>query len=118
MDMIDKVVFQSQQRLALLPRTMRHIFHALCFVDKSSTSHCNLIQSIFGTPQSFLAQIYNVLFVLNPVITQLESSVFGFVGVLVGFVGSESVIWLLLIMINILCGPLKQLCFCVLGGRL
>ncbi len=36
--------------------------------------------------------------------------IFGFVGVLVGFAGSESVIWLLLIMINILCGPLKQLC--------
>src|SRR5258708_75011 len=98
MDMIDKVVFQSQQRLALLPPTMRdvlmrchcldyslaphaveqsilqHIFQALCFVDKSSsTSHCCLIQSNFGSPQTFLAQIYNDLFLSNPTITQLES---------------------------------------------
>ena len=53
---------------------LQHIFQALCFVDKSSsTSHCCLIQSNFGSPQTFLAQIYNDLFVSNPTITQLES---------------------------------------------
>ncbi len=92
------VVFQSQQWLALLPHSMRdnlmrchsldyslppdtaeqtilqHIFQALCFVDKlSSMSHCSLIQTIFGSPQTFLAQIYNDLFQSNPTKTQLES---------------------------------------------
>ncbi len=76
MDMIEKVIFQSQQRLALLPTSMRevlmtchsldyslapdateqsilqHIFQALCFVDKSSPpTHCCLIQSHFGSLQ-------------------------------------------------------------------
>src|SRR5260221_12860966 len=98
MDMIEKVIFQSQQWLALLPASMRevlmtchsldyslapdaaeqsilqHIFQALCFVDKSPPlTHCCLIQSHFGSLQSFLAHIYNVLFVLKPTKTQLES---------------------------------------------
>ena len=76
MDMIEKVIFQSQQWLALLPASMRevlmtchsldyslapdaaeqsilqHIFQALCFVDKSPPlTHCCLIQSHFGSLQ-------------------------------------------------------------------